>query len=149
MAERTGEKRLPCSGRPGDQEGGVLLDPFAGGQAHHERTIEPALITEVHILNTRGEAQAGDLAEPREPPILAGGLLALEEQRESLLEAETRDVGDAALLLQRVGHSGESEGMQQVRRLVHEHHISPGVRGSTSSGEDSRDSLGGTASAWR
>ncbi len=142
VAEGTGDEGLPRTGRTGQQERGVLLNPLAGGEAHHERAIEAPLGAEVQILDARRESEARDLEEPREASILAGGLLAVEEQREALLKGEAGDVGNAALFFQRVSHACEAEGVQQVECLLGEHHIAPGVRGRSTGRSSSSSSTG-------
>jgi hypothetical protein len=66
----------------------MLTDPITAGQADEERAVEAALHAEVDIFDTRGVTKAGDLEQSREPPILAGQLLALEQEGEAILEGE-------------------------------------------------------------
>ena len=67
------------------------------------------------------DAEAGELEQPGEPPIGARRLLALEEQREALLETELRQIGDAALFVEGLGHSGESKTVEECERLLNQH----------------------------
>jgi len=99
----------------------VLSDPVARSEAQHERPVEPSLRAEVHVLDARGEAEAGDLQEPRAAAVLARAALAFEEEREPLLEGESRHVGDAALLLEGQGHPGELERVEQGERRFGQH----------------------------
>jgi hypothetical protein len=66
----------------------VLPDPLAAGELQEATAFEPALRAEVHVFDAGGIAEPGELQQARQAPIMTEGLLALEEQREPLLEAE-------------------------------------------------------------
>ena len=99
----------------------MVPDPVAGGEAEEDTAIQAALRAEVDVLDTRGVAETGDLEEPREAAVAAREALALEEQREAVLEGETGEIGHALLFFERVGHAGEAERVQEVERLLHQH----------------------------
>src|SRR5450756_3147553 len=58
------------------------------------------------------------------PLVLALDRLAVDHERNPLLEAERGNVGLLALLLQRLGHAGEPEGHQAVICGMREHRLS-------------------------
>lgn len=97
----------------------MLPDPVAAGEPEEERAIQPAFDTEVHILDTGRVPKARELQQSRQAPIVARELLAFQQERKAVVEREARDVGDAALLLQRGGHAGEAERVQEINRLLH------------------------------
>jgi hypothetical protein len=86
---------------------------------------EPTLRAKVDVLDARIHTEAGELEETGEPPIGARGPLAFEQETEAIFEAQGRDVGDAPLLLEGLGHAGESEGMQERDGGFNEHVVSP------------------------
>lgn len=124
LAQRAGEPGLAGAGGPGDEQHGVLANPLAAGELHHETPLEAALGAEVHVFDAGGEPKAGELQEPRQPTVFAGGLLPFEEEGEAILEAELREVGQPVLFLERLGHAEESEFLQELERLVLEHESS-------------------------
>ena len=70
----------------------------------------------VGVLAQTGELQPGD-----EPLVFALDGLAVDEEREPLLERERRNIGLLPLLLQRLGHAGEPEGDQAVMCGMRQH----------------------------
>jgi hypothetical protein len=64
----------------------MMLDPVAGGQPEEDTAIEAALRAEVDVFEARGVAETGDLEEARESAVAAREALALQEQRETVLE---------------------------------------------------------------
>ena len=122
----------------------MLADPVAGREAEDDTAIEPALRSEVDVLDAGGLAKARDLEEPREAPVAAREALALQQERQAILEGEAREIRDAPLLFQGLRHAGQSEGVQQVERLLHQHDRSPAGEGeaagdsASSSGSDVR-----------
>jgi hypothetical protein len=80
---------------------------------------------EVDVLDARGDTEARELEEPREPAVGARRLFALEQEGEAILEAERGDIGHAALFLERGGHAGEAERVQEGERLFNQHARSP------------------------
>jgi len=69
-------------------------------------------------------AQACELQSADKPLVLALDRLAVDHEREPLLEAERGNVGLLALLLQRLGHAGEPQRHQAVMCGMREHRIS-------------------------
>jgi len=55
-----------------------LPDPLATGELQKRGALQPALRAEVHVFDTRRVSKAGELQEPREPPIVSCALLAFQ-----------------------------------------------------------------------
>jgi len=140
MTKRTGQEGLPGARWADDQKRGVLTDPVPRCESHDEGAIESALGAEVHVLDTGGEAKACELEEPRKAAVLSRCTLSFQEEREPLLEGEPGEIGYAPLLLQRLGHPGEAERVQEVERLLGQHGRSP-VAGGRASGSSSSASV--------
>ena len=101
----------------------VPFDPVAGDELVEQRLVETARRLHVDILDDGRLAQAGELQSGDEPLVLALDGLAVDHQREPLLEGERGDVGLSPLLLQRLGHAGEPERDQAVVGGMREHRI--------------------------
>ena len=99
----------------------MLLDPVAGGEAQELRFVEAAFHAKVHIFDRRRVPKARELEQAREPAILPGEMLALQEQREPIFEVQRDDIGRAALFVERLSHRRQFQAMQQVRGLLREH----------------------------
>ena len=121
LSEGAGQPRLPGSGGADDERDLMRADPVAVREPHDRGSIQAALGAEVDVFDARGDAQARKLQEPGEPPVIAGTLLALEEERKALVETELCEVRDALLLVQRFRHAGEPEGMEQRECLLMKH----------------------------
>jgi hypothetical protein len=103
----------------------MLSNPLPAGEPENDAAIEPALRTEVQVFDARVDAEARELEAPREPPIGARGFLAFEQQREALLEAELRQVGQAALFIEGLGHARETEAVEECECLLNQHESDP------------------------
>ena len=109
MGERAGDERLSRSGRPADDQVEGLSDPVAGGELGQGCAGDAAPGTAVDVLDACADAQLG-LAQMAEiAPVLALFGFALDQHGEAVVEAELLEVGDAALLLECLGHAGEAE----------------------------------------
>ncbi len=76
---------------------------------------------EVQILHGGREAELGELEQPGEAAIGARGALAFQEQGEAIFEGEAVEIGLASLLVEGVGHPGEPQLVEPVKRLLEEH----------------------------
>ena len=65
-------------------------------------------------------ASRWSLARPLRP-LLPVGLLALEEERESVLEGEFGDVGHAELLVEGLGHPAQAEFVEEFESGLSDH----------------------------
>src|SRR3990172_361745 len=129
LAEGTGEGGLAGPGGADDQDGLMVADPLAAGEAQQEGAVEPAGRAEVEVFaGGRGEPELGELEEAGEAPGLAGGAFALDEEGEAVLEAEAREVGLALLLAEGGGHPGETQGVETLDGLLDQHGGPPKVR---------------------
>jgi hypothetical protein len=108
VAERAGDVALSGAGGTGDEHLLVVADPLASGEAEDEALVEPAGAAEVDVLGRRGKVELRHLQESGEAPVVAEGVLTLEEQGEPVLEREVTQIGHAHLLLEGVGHAGEA-----------------------------------------
>jgi hypothetical protein len=104
----------------------VLADPLTRGEPEDERSVEPARGSEVEILDARRHVELGDLEQTRQAPVVPERNLALEEQREPILEGELRRVAHSQLLLERLSHAGEPELVESFDGLLDQHTGSPG-----------------------
>ena len=121
VAERAGNPVLADTGRADDQQVLLAVDPVAGGQLVEQRAVEAARRPQIDVLDDGllpqgGEPQAGD-----QPLVLALGRLAVEQQRQPLLEGQRRDVGLSALIIERLGHAGQPEGEQAFLGWMSKH----------------------------
>ena len=58
--------------------------------------------------------EPGEALETQVAALLAFGLLAFEEQGETVVEGEFGDVGHGELLLEGLGHAGQAQFVEQV-----------------------------------
>ena len=124
VAERAGKPTFAGAGRPADQQALVPCDPVAGDELGEQCLVETARRLHVDILDDGRLAQARELQSADESLVLALDRLAVDHEREPLLEAKRGNVGLLALLLQRLGHAGEPERDQAVVCGMREHRLS-------------------------
>ena len=121
VAEGAGEVGLAGSGGAGDEDGLAVPDPLSGGEAEHEGAVEAAGGLEVEVFDGGVEVQPSVALEPLVAALLPVGLLAFEQERETVLEGEFGDVGHGGLLLERPCHAGEPEFVEQVESGLAKH----------------------------
>ena len=92
----------------------MAIDPIAGDQLLEQATIETPDGAQVDILDDGSLAQGRELEPGDQPLVLTRGDLALEQQRQALLEGKRLDVGLAALLVERLGHAGEAKAQEAL-----------------------------------
>jgi hypothetical protein len=80
------------------------MDPIAGDELGEQCLIETALGLDVDVLDDGRLAQACELQSADQPLVLAFDGLAVDHEREPLLEAECGHVGLLALLLTHPTH---------------------------------------------
>jgi hypothetical protein len=114
VAERAGDPTFAEPGFPDDGQVLVTGDPVAGDELGEQCLVETARRLHVDVLDDGRLAQAGELQPADEPLVLALDRLAVDHEREPLLEAKRGNVGLLALLLQRFGHAGEPQRHQAV-----------------------------------
>src|SRR3954469_23921305 len=124
VPERTGKPTLAGAGRAADQQALVPCDPIAGDELGEQRLVETARHLHVDILDHGRLAQARVLQSTDKSLVLPLDGLAVDHEREPLLEAKRGNVGLLALLLQRLGHAGKPEGYQAVVCGMREHRLS-------------------------
>ena len=93
VAERTGKPTFADAGWTADQQTLVPGDPIAGDELGEQRLVETARSFHVDILDDGRLAQACELESADQPLVLALDGLAVDHQREPLLEAECGHVG--------------------------------------------------------
>jgi hypothetical protein len=101
------------------------MDPLAGGQAEHERFIEPARVTIVNILNAGTQPQLGLSQARREPTVTSDGHLAIDQEAQTFFETERLALRQVHLLAERFGHAREPERQEFVEGRVIQHSGSP------------------------
>ena len=85
---------LPGARRAGDDHRLVLLDPSAGRELSNDGLLDLSLAREVDPLDARvSDPQLGVAEVLREPGVLTGEHLGVDEQREALVEREGEGVG--------------------------------------------------------
>jgi hypothetical protein len=86
-----------------------------------QRSVEPTRRLHVDVFNDGVLSEAGVAQAGQETLVVALGRLAIDKQREALLEAERSNVGLPPLLLQRLGHAGQPERCQTLLGWMFEH----------------------------
>src|SRR3954451_2302693 len=76
----------------------VLTDPFAVRKLEEESTVEPAVGTEVDVLDNGGLAQPGVAQAAGKALVLAAGRLAIDEQPEPIFATEFAGIGSVLQL---------------------------------------------------
>ena len=102
-----------------------IMDPLAGGQAEHERFIEPARVTLVTILQAGPQPQLGLPQASREPTVTSDGHLAIDQEAQTFFETERLALRQAHLLAERFSHAREPECQEFVEGRVIQHAGSP------------------------
>lgn len=108
VADGASQETLAATGRAQDQNIVVLVQPAATGEAVDQAAVETARSAVVDILEAGGLAQLGKAQTLGERGIVAFDGLAIDQHRQALVEAEAIAVGQALLLLERLGHAGEA-----------------------------------------
>src|SRR5712691_9904195 len=103
------------------------IDPIAGNELLEQRLVEPARRLEVDVLSHGVLAQARESQSAHESFVLALGGLAVDQEREPLIEVERGDVGLLALFLQRLCHADEAECDETVVGGMYKHACSSSV----------------------
>ena len=91
------------------------------GEAEDEGAVEAASRLEVEILDRGVEVELGKPPEALVAALGPVGFLAIEEEREAVLEGEFVHVGHAELLLEGLGHAGQAEFVEQVEGGLAKH----------------------------
>src|SRR5215207_1561499 len=107
VAERAGKPTFAGAGWAADQQALVPCDPIAGDELGEQCLVETTRRLHVDILDDGRLAQARELQSTDKSLVLPLDSLAVDHDREPLLEAKRGNVGLLALLLQRLGHAGE------------------------------------------
>ena len=98
--EGAGEKALPDAAWPGDDQVVALGDPRAGAQRQDLLAVEPAGMGVVDGFERRLIAQLGRVESPLQLALLASRPLGIDQQTETLLEAERGGLGGLELFLE-------------------------------------------------
>jgi len=109
---------FPNAGRARDEHIVPIMDPLAGGQAEHERFIEPARVTIVNILQAGTQPQLGLPQARREPTVTSDGHLAIDQEAQTLFETERLALRQVHLLAERFGHARKPECQEFVEGRV-------------------------------
>jgi hypothetical protein len=114
VGQGTREPRFPNAGGARDEHIVPIMNPLAGGQAEHERFIEPARVTIVNILNAGTQPQLGLSQASREPPVTSDGHLAIDQEAQTFFETERLALRQVHLLAERFGHAREPQRQEFV-----------------------------------
>ena len=131
VAERAGDPTLADTGWADDEQVLVSLDPLAGDELLEQRLVEAARRLHVDILDDGVLPQLGEAQAVHQPLVLALGRLAIDQQREALLEGECCDVGLPLLFVERLRHAGQPERDEAVQGWMCQHRLSPFLSGSS------------------
>jgi hypothetical protein len=107
-AESASDEAFASAGRAQDQDVVVLVQPTAAGEGVDQAAVETARGAVVDILEAGCLAQPGKAQALGERGIVAFDGLAIDQHGQALVEAEAIAVGQALLLLERLGHAGEA-----------------------------------------
>ena len=66
-----------------------IVDPLTGGQAEHQRLIQPAWVAIVDILDTGALPQLRLVQAGLQPAVLPGGDLPIDQQAQAFFETST------------------------------------------------------------
>ena len=105
----------------------ALGEPRAGSQRQDLLAVEPSGRREVDGLERRRMTQLGRLQAPLQLALFAGRPLGVDQQAETLLEAERGGLAALQLLLDGVGHRAQLHGVEFVDGLFDQHRSSSSV----------------------
>ena len=125
LSQRAGQEGLADAGRAGDQDVAVGLDPVRLGQAQHGAAVEATGRPEVEILDAGLSTQLRRLEVALEAPVVAVLRLTVDEQAESVLEAQLQVLGLLELLTEGDGHAAQAEVVELLQGRVDEHAVLP------------------------
>jgi len=111
-------------GRADDQQVLLAVDPIPGGELLEQRAIEAAGRPKVDVLDDRLLAQGSKPQACDQAFVAPLHCLPIEQQGETLLEAQGGNVGLSSLVVERLGHAGQAEGLQAFLGRMGEHRIS-------------------------
>jgi hypothetical protein len=116
---------LPDAAGSGDQQVLAVGDPLTACKMLEQGAVEAARGAVVDVLDHGVLAQLG-AAQPCLGALgVAPGGLALDQEREALLEAEGLGLARAEQLFERLGHADEAEPMQLVEGGMSQHEGPP------------------------
>src|SRR3954447_15278090 len=112
IAQGTGDPGLARAGRPSQDHVAVLGDPAAGEQIADQPLVQAAARFQIEVLETGRLTQASALE-----PHFQGGVgpvsrFPLDQQSELIIEVELAAVVQPDQLLQRPGHTEQTQGLQ-------------------------------------
>ncbi len=114
VTERRGDPALANTGRPADQQVGMVIDPLAFDQHRQEAAVEAARGAVVDVLDAGLLAQLGILQPLREPLVASQGRFAFEQEREPFGMAEARGVAAGFDVGEGLGHAVKAEGVELI-----------------------------------
>ena len=121
MRQGTGHKGLAGSGWPGDQQVVVGGDPTRLRQAEHDRAVQPSGRPEVEILHSGFLAQLGRLESQCQTAAVPRFGFAVDQQAESLVEAQVQVLIRFELLAQPQHHTEQAQRIELVEGLLKQH----------------------------
>ena len=96
------------------------FDPFPHDQAHDGTALNPACAAAVQVFDSGvGVFELGGFEQTGTAPILPAMHFTVNQQRQSLFEAQGADTALAELLLKRLGHALEAQAAQLVQGMHH------------------------------
>ena len=99
----------------------MLADPPARAEAQDDVAHEPAGRREIDVLET---GRIPELRLPqalREAPLLTRGPFRVDQQAEAIFKRQFRVLARAALLVERLGHRRQMQGLEFFNRRVCQH----------------------------
>ncbi|MHC2622409.1 hypothetical protein ACVIW2_004441 [Bradyrhizobium huanghuaihaiense] len=96
------------AGCPGDEQILVAIDPATFDEFGENGAVDAPRGAQIDVLDASSLAQCGDLEARGEPPGVAFGGFAVDQQADAIFERQGFEIGRSALLLEGLGHSGQS-----------------------------------------
>ncbi|MEY9238380.1 hypothetical protein ABIF68_005995 [Bradyrhizobium japonicum] len=97
------------AGCPGDEQILVAIDPATFDEFGENGAVDAPRGAQIDVLDASSLAQCGDLEARGEPPGVAFGGFAVDQQADAIFERQGFEIGRSALLLEGLGHSGQAK----------------------------------------
>jgi hypothetical protein len=100
----------------------VLFHPLRfRGQAAHQRAIQAAWRLVIDVFHRSGALQPRVAQAPGQGAVFFPTPLAIDQQAETLLKAESSQIGFFQLLAKSIGHAVQTHNVEFVQSLLIEH----------------------------
>lgn len=115
VAQGAGEPGFADAGWAGQQQVVLLADPVSAGQGRELAFVQASALAAVKVFQAGpGVFELGLFAQSLQAFVVTPRQFAVEQQTESLIEAQAVAGRQCPLLFQRLGHAAEAQLMQLV-----------------------------------